>query len=94
MGRIVSYGPHEKGARGQHRHLAARTTAPTSFASAPPRALRAHTCRLYYNKRSAIVADRPEEGTDVWAVNRGLISLIPLRLVVDGRPPMCYGLWP
>ena len=39
---------------------------------------------LYYNKLSAIAADHPdiEEGTDVWALNRGLISITPLRLEV------------
>ena len=39
---------------------------------------------LYYNKLSAIAADHPdiEEGTDVWALNRGLISISPLRLEV------------
>ena len=39
---------------------------------------------LYYNKLSAIAADHPdiEEGTDVWALKRGLISIPPLRLEV------------
>ena len=39
---------------------------------------------LYYNKLSAIAADHPDivEGTDVWALNRGLISITPLRLEV------------
>ena len=39
---------------------------------------------LYYHKLSAIAADHPdiEEGTDVWALNRGLISISPLRLEV------------
>ena len=39
---------------------------------------------LYYNKLSAIAADHPdiEEGTDVWALNKGLISITPLRLEV------------
>ena len=39
---------------------------------------------LYYNKLSAIAADHPdiEEGTDVWALNRGLISITPLRFEV------------
>ena len=39
---------------------------------------------LYYNKLSAIPADHPDivEGTDVWALNRGLISITPLRLEV------------
>ena len=46
---------------------------------------------LYYNKLSAIAADHPDfvEGTDVWALNRGLISITPLRLEVtdDSRLP-------
>ena len=35
---------------------------------------------LYYQKLSAIAEDHPdiEEGTDVWALNRGLISVTPL----------------
>jgi len=39
---------------------------------------------LYYNKLSALAADHPdiEEGTDVWALNRGLISITPLRFEV------------
>ena len=39
---------------------------------------------LYYNKLSSIAADHPDivEGTDVWALNRGLISITPLRLEV------------
>ncbi len=39
---------------------------------------------LYHNKLSAIAADHPDiaEGTDVWALNRGLISITPLRLEV------------
>ena len=39
---------------------------------------------LYHHKLSAIAADHPdiEEGTDVWALNRGLISITPLRLEV------------
>ena len=39
---------------------------------------------LYYNKLSAIAADHPDivEGTDVWALNRGLISITPLRFEV------------
>ena len=39
---------------------------------------------LYHNKLSAIAADHPDivEGTDVWALNRGLISVTPLRLEV------------
>ena len=39
---------------------------------------------LYYNKLSAIAAGHPdiEEGTDVWALNKGLISITPLRLEV------------
>ncbi|MDE0229104.1 MAG: hypothetical protein OXJ62_09660, partial [Spirochaetaceae bacterium] len=39
---------------------------------------------LYHNKLSALAADHPAivEGTDVWAINRGLISVTPLRLEV------------
>ena len=39
---------------------------------------------LYYNKLSALAPDHPDivEGTDVWALNRGLISITPLRLEV------------
>jgi broad specificity polyphosphatase/5'/3'-nucleotidase SurE len=39
---------------------------------------------LYHHKLSAIAADHPDivEGTDVWALNRGLISITPLRLEV------------
>ena len=39
---------------------------------------------LYYTKLSAIAADHPdiEEGTDVWALNRGLISITPLRFEI------------
>ncbi len=39
---------------------------------------------LYHNKLSALAADHPDivEGTDVWALNRGLISVTPLRLEV------------
>ena len=39
---------------------------------------------LYYNKLSALAADHPDivAGTDVWALNRGLISITPLRLEV------------
>ena len=39
---------------------------------------------LYYHKLSAVAADHPDivEGTDVWALNRGLISITPLRLEV------------
>ena len=39
---------------------------------------------LYYNKLSAIAADHPdiEEGTDVWALNRGLISITPIRFEI------------
>ena len=39
---------------------------------------------LYYTKLSAIAADHPdiEDGTDVWALNRGLISITPLRFEI------------
>ena len=42
---------------------------------------------LYHNKLSAVAADHPDnpdigEGTDGWALNRGLISITPLRLEV------------
>ena len=39
---------------------------------------------LYYNKLSPIAADHPdiEDGTDVWALNRGLISITPIRFEV------------
>ena len=39
---------------------------------------------LYYNKLSALEPDHPDivDGTDVWALNGGLISLTPLRLEV------------
>ena len=39
---------------------------------------------IYYNKLSALAPDHPDivEGTDVWALNRGLISITPLRLEV------------
>ena len=50
---------------------------------------------LYYNKLSALEADHPDivDGTDVWALNRGLISITPLRLEVtdDSLVPALSG---